>query len=194
MKFYPTPLHTAAIIELESRSDDRGFFARLFCEDELAAAGLVCSFPQVNNSMSIHVGTIRGLHYQLPPADEAKIMRCVRGAIFDAIVDLRPDSPTFGQSYGKELTPDNRLMMYVPKGFAHGYLSLQPNSEVIYWASERYSPGQERGIRFNDPKLNIGWPITPTFMSDKDRLWADFDPNAPELTAFDGVALPPPRA
>ena len=187
MKFHPAPLHTATIIELEPHTDDRGFLARLFSEDELAAAGLVSRFPQVNNSVSIRKGTIRGLHYQLPPAAEAKIMRCVRGAIFDAIVDLRPDSPTFGQWYGAGLTPENRLMMYVPKGFAHGFLSLAENSEVIYFTSERHTPGRERGLRFDDPRLAIAWPIPPTIVSDKDRSWPDLNLSAPEPKVLCGL-------
>lgn len=187
MKFHPVQLGTAAIIEIEPHTDDRGFFARLFCEDELAAVGLVSRFPQVNNSASLWKGTLRGLHYQVPPAAEAKIMRCIRGAIFDAIVDLRPDSPTFAQWYGVELTPENRLMMYMPKGFAHAFLSLADDSEVIYFTSDRYAPGRERGLRFDDPRLAIAWPIPPIIVSEKDRSWPNFDPGAPEFEALRGL-------
>ncbi len=183
MKFHRVGLGDACLIELDMRQDDRGFFARLFCEDELAAAGLVTRFPQVNNSESALKGTIRGLHYQLPPASEAKIVRCVRGAVFDAVVDMQPDSPTFGKWYGAELTPDNRRMMYVPTGFAHAYLSLQDRSEIIYFASERYAPGKERGLRFDDPAVGIVWPVPVTVVSDKDRVWPDFAVAAAELRA-----------
>jgi dTDP-4-dehydrorhamnose 3,5-epimerase len=186
VKFHPLPLPSAALVELDGHSDERGFFARLFCEDEMAAAGLVSHFPQVNNSLSLRKGTIRGLHYQLPPAAETKLIRCIRGTIFDAIADLRPDSTTYGRWYGTTLTAENRLMMYIPKGFAHGFLSLEENSEVIYFASERYTPGQERGIRFDDARIAIAWPIQPTVISAKDRAWPEFNPAAPEFDALRG--------
>src|ERR1700710_2504841 len=125
MKFHPTPLHDAYTIELEKRGDDRGFFARFFCQNEFAAAGIPTSIVQINNSLSAKAGTLRGVHYQLPPAAEIKVVRCIRGALFDAIIDLRPDSPTFGQWFGAELTAENRLMIFVPQGFAHGILTLK---------------------------------------------------------------------
>ena len=181
MKFHSTPLRDAYTIELERRGDDRGFFARVFCENEFAQAGLIPRFVQVNNSLSAKKGTLRGMHYQLPPKAEVKVVRCVRGALWDAILDLRPDSPTFGKSFGAELTADNRLMMYVPRGFAHAILTLTDNVEALYLVSEFYAPEQERGVRWNDPKFDISWPIEPSEISAKDAKWPDFD------RAFHGI-------
>jgi dTDP-4-dehydrorhamnose 3,5-epimerase len=176
MKFVPTPLPGAYLIELEKRGDDRGFFARLFCEKEFAAAGLEHRFVQINNSLSGSKGTLRGLHYQLAPAAEVKLMRCLRGAIFDVILDLRTGSPTFGRWFGAELSAANRTMMYVPRGFAHGLLTLCDDTEVLYPVSAFYAPQLERGIRFNDPRFDIAWPIQPEEVSEKDRNWPDFNP------------------
>jgi dTDP-4-dehydrorhamnose 3,5-epimerase len=176
MKFVPSPLHGACTIELEKRGDDRGFFARMFCHDEFEQAGLVSNFVQVNNSLSAKKGTLRGLHYQLTPRAEVKVIRCVRGALFDAIVDLRPDSPTFGKWFGAELTAENRTMMYSPRGFAHAILTLTDDTEALYLVSEYYGPKEERGVRWNDPKFAVKWPIEPVEISDKDRNWPDFNP------------------
>jgi dTDP-4-dehydrorhamnose 3,5-epimerase len=175
MKLRALPLQGAGLIELDKHGDDRGFFARLFCEREFSDAGLVSHFVQVNNALSRRKGTLRGLHYQLDPAAEVKMVRCIRGAIWDVILDLRPGSATFGQWYGAELNHDNRLMMYVPKGFAHGLITLCDDSEVIYLVSEFYAPDQERGIRWNDPHFAIAWPAAPAEISDKDAAWPDFD-------------------
>jgi dTDP-4-dehydrorhamnose 3,5-epimerase len=175
MKFHPTPLQGAYLIEMEKRGDDRGFFARLFCELEFAEAGLITRFVQANNALSTAKGTLRGMHYQLGDAAEVKVVRCLRGAIWDAILDLRPDSPTFGKWFGAELNQDNRLMMYVPKGFAHGLVTLQRDSEVLYLVSDFYAPDQERGIRWNDPRFDIAWPVVPAEISAKDAAWPDFD-------------------
>jgi dTDP-4-dehydrorhamnose 3,5-epimerase len=176
MNFHATSLESAHLIELEKRGDDRGFFARLFCEKEFAAAGLVSRFVQINNSLTSQRGTLRGMHYQLAPAAEVKVVRCIRGALYDAIVDLRPDSPTYRQSFGAELTAENRLMMYVPRGFAHAILTLTDDTEALYLVSEFYSPESERGIRWDDPLLKVKWPIMPTEISQKDANWPDFDP------------------
>ena len=176
MIIHDIPLSGAHLIELERRGDDRGFFARLFCEREFGNAGLETRFVQINNSLSAKKGTLRGLHYQLPPTAEVKVVRCVKGTIFDVIVDLRPDSPTFGKWYGAELSEANRLMMYVPRGFAHAILTLTDGVEALYLVSAFYGPEQERGIRYNDPKFRIEWPIEPVEMSPKDRNWPDFDP------------------
>lgn len=181
MKFTETPLVGAYTIELEKRGDDRGFFARLFCEDEFKAIGLQSSFVQINNSESAKLGTLRGMHYQLPPAGEVKIVRCVKGALLDVIVDLRPDSPTFKRWFGAELSAENRRMMYVPRGFAHGFITLTDHTEAIYMVSDRYNPQAERGVRYNDPAIGIEWPFEPTEMSDKDRKWPDLD------SAFHGL-------
>jgi dTDP-4-dehydrorhamnose 3,5-epimerase len=176
MKFFETPLKGAYTIELEKRGDDRGFFARLFCEKEFMDAGLESRFVQINNSTSSKKGTLRGMHYQLPPDAEVKVVRAIKGALFDVIVDLRPDSPTFKQSFGAELSADNRRMMYVPRGFAHGFITLEDDTEAFYLVSATYAPGSERGLRYNDPSLGIKWPLAPTEMSEKDLNWPDFDP------------------
>lgn len=176
MHFHRSPLDGAYTLELEKRGDDRGFFARFFCEREFAQAGLESRFVQVNNSLSAKKGTLRGMHYQLPPAAEAKVVRCVRGALYDVIVDLRAGSPTFGKWFGAELTAENRIMMYVPRGFAHGLVTLTDDAEVLYLVSALYSPENERGVRWNDPAVGIEWPVEPVELSDKDRKWPDLDP------------------
>jgi dTDP-4-dehydrorhamnose 3,5-epimerase len=174
--FHKTILPGAHVIEIEKRGDDRGFFARIFCRNEFAQAGLVSSFVQVNNSLSRDVGTLRGMHYQLAPHSETKIVRCVRGALWDCIIDLRSDSPTFGRWFGETLSADNRKMMYVPKGFAHGLITLEPDTEAVYLVDEFYAPEFERGVRWNDPKFAIRWPLAPTVISEKDSNARDFDP------------------
>ena len=159
MKFHPTPLPGAYTIELEKRGDDRGFFARFFCEKEFAGAGLETRFVQINNSLTGVKGALRGLHYQLPPAAEVKVVRAVRGALWDVIVDLRPDSPTYRRWFGAELNEDNRLMMYAPRGFPHGFVTLSDNVEALYLVSAFYTPSAERGLRWNDPAIGIDWPM-----------------------------------
>ena len=176
MKFIPTPLADAHVIELDKIGDDRGFFARAFCEEEFAAAGLVSRFVQVNNSLSADKGTLRGMHYQLAPKAETKLVRCIRGSLWDVIIDLRPDSATFCQHYGVELSADNRRMLYVPKGFAHGFITLHDDTEAFYFVDEFYAPDMERGVRWNDPNFGIDWPAEPVVLSDKDRDQRDFDP------------------
>ena len=176
MRFIPTPLAGAYLIDLEKREDDRGFFARFFCEREFAAAELETRFVQINNSLSKDRGTLRGMHYQLGEAAEVKVVRCLRGALWDAILDLRPGSATFGQSFGAEITGENRRMMYVPRGFGHGFLTLEPDTEALYLVSAFYDPGRERGVRWNDPRFAIRWPATPEVISDKDANQRDFDP------------------
>jgi dTDP-4-dehydrorhamnose 3,5-epimerase len=174
MLFHKTPLVGARVIELEKRGDDRGFFARLFCEREFEEAGLVTRFVQANNSLSAKRGTLRGMHYQLGSAAEVKVVRCVRGSLYDAILDLRPDSPTFGKSFGAELSAENRLMMYVPRGFAHAILTLADDTEALYLVSDFYAPDQERGVRWNDPRFKVQWPIEPVEISAKDAAWPEF--------------------
>jgi dTDP-4-dehydrorhamnose 3,5-epimerase len=176
MIFDPTPLKGAYVIELEKKGDDRGFFARAFCEYEFRQHGLAHHFCQVNNSLSATKGTLRGMHYQLAPKSETKLVRCIHGVLYDVILDLREDSATFGQSFGIELTADNRRMMYVPKGFAHGFITLADSTEALYFVDEFYSPERERGIRYDDPKFTLQWPITPTVISDKDMSHRSFDP------------------
>lgn len=188
MKFHKTPLHGAYLIELETRGDDRGFFARFFCEEEFAGAGLCTRFLQINNSLSARAGTLRGMHYQLPPHSEVKVVRCLKGALFDVLLDLRPDSPTYGTWFGAELNDDNRLMMYVPQGFAHGFVTLTDNTEALYLVSAVYAPGSERGVRYDDPRFSISWPIAPAELSEKDRSWRDFDAAWHGVEAMRGLA------
>jgi dTDP-4-dehydrorhamnose 3,5-epimerase len=183
MIFHPTPLQGAFLIEPERRGDDRGFFARIYCQREFAEHGLETRFVQGNNSLTGRRGTLRGFHYQLPPAAEVKLVRCIRGALWDAIVDLRPDSPSFGRWYGAELSAENRLMMYVPRGFAHGFVTLTEDAEALYLVSDAYAPERERGLRFDDPWIGVEWPVAPEEVSAKDGAWPAFDP------AFHGIEL-----
>lgn len=176
MIFHNTPLEGARIIEIEKRGDDRGFFARVFCRDEFGAAGLETAYIQINNSLSTKAGTLRGMHYQLPPAAEVKVVRCIRGELWDCIIDLRPDSPTFGKWFGTSLSAENRLMMYVSKGFAHGFITLSDDTEAFYLVSSSYAPALERGLRWDDPRFGIEWPREPTEISGKDMRWPSFDP------------------
>jgi dTDP-4-dehydrorhamnose 3,5-epimerase len=173
MIFTQTKIPGVFIVELEKRQDDRGYFARAWCAREFSDHRLP-QFVQTNMSASRRKGTIRGLHYQLAPHGEAKYMRCIRGAIFDVAVDLRPDSPTFRQWFGIELSADNRKAVFVPEGLAHGYQALTDDAEVIYSSSCAYTPGAERGIRFDDPAFRIAWPIRPAIVSEKDQKWPDF--------------------
>ncbi|HXW64592.1 MAG TPA: dTDP-4-dehydrorhamnose 3,5-epimerase [Burkholderiaceae bacterium] len=175
MIFTATPLPGAYLIELEKKGDERGFFARVFCANEFNQHKLASHFCQVNNSLSPQKGTLRGLHYQLAPKAESKLVRCIRGALYDLILDLRDGSTTFGKSFGVELSADNRRMMYVPKGFAHGFVTLTDNTEVFYFVDEFYSPEHERGVRYNDPAFELHWPITPTVVSDKDKAHPLFE-------------------
>jgi dTDP-4-dehydrorhamnose 3,5-epimerase len=176
MQFVPTPLAGAYLIKLEKREDERGFFARFFCEREFVEAGLETRFVQINNSLSRDRGTLRGMHYQLGEAAEVKVVRTLRGALWDAILDLRPGSPTFCQSFGAELSGENRRMMYCPRGFAHGFLTLEPDTEALYLVSAFYDPARERGVRWNDRRFAIRWPAEPVVISDRDKNQRDFDP------------------
>lgn len=166
----------AYLIDLEKKGDDRGFFARAYCQQEFQQHGLTTHFCQVNNSLTAQKCTLRGMHYQLPPKAETKLVRCIRGALYDVILDLREESPTFGQSFGAELSAENRRMMYVPKGFAHGFITLADDTEAFYFVDEFYAPEYERGIRYNDPRFALQWPTSPTGISEKDKNWRDFDP------------------
>jgi dTDP-4-dehydrorhamnose 3,5-epimerase len=174
MRFSETPLKGAYLIDLEKRGDERGFFARFFCELEFGEHGLATRFVQVNDSLSAQRGTLRGMHYQLPPSGEVKVVRCVRGSIFDVIVDLRPKSSTFKKWFGHELTAENRTMMYVPVGFAHGFLTISNDAEALYLVDSFYSPNDERGLRYNDPTIGIEWPFEPVVVSAKDAAHPDF--------------------
>lgn len=175
MIFSPTRILGAMVVEIEPRADERGLFARGFCRKEFEAHGLNPNVAQANIGLSRQRGTLRGLHYQIPPHAETKLVRCTAGAIFDVIVDLRPGSASYKQWAGVELTAANRRMLYVPEGCAHGYLALADNSEVFYLVSEFYAPGAERGLRWNDPAFGIEWPVAgDPMLSDKDRGWPDW--------------------
>ncbi len=172
MRFTETKLPGAYIIDVDLHADDRGFFARAFCAREFADKGLNPAFVQANISFNAKKGTLRGLHYQIEPAAETKLVRCTRGAIYDVIVDLRPGSPTYLQHAGVELTAENRRALYVPKMFAHGYQTLSDDAEVVYQVDAFYEPTLERGLRYDDPRLQIEWPEPVTAISNKDRAWA----------------------
>ena len=174
MIFTETPLRGAFVIELEPRSDERGFFARAFCQNELAEHGLVNGITQANTSYNFKQGTLRGMHYQVPPHAEVKMVRCIAGAIYDVIVDIRNESPTYLEWFAIELSAANRKTFYVPEGFAHGYQALTDDSEVLYLVTEFYTPNAERGVRWNDPAFNITWPIADPILSPKDLVHADF--------------------
>jgi dTDP-4-dehydrorhamnose 3,5-epimerase len=166
-----TAIEGPAIIDLEQRSDDRGFFARTFCIDEFGAAGLPTAVEQCNLSGNYQAGTLRGLHFQIAPHPEAKLVRCIRGAIVDVIVDMRPDSPTRMQHVAVELTADNKKAFYVPPYFAHAYQTLADDTEVLYQVSGSYEPTAERGLRYDDPALGIQWPLPVSVISAKDASW-----------------------
>jgi len=168
MKFVETELKSAFVIEPERRDDERGFFARVFCEREFAAHGLETCFVQCSISFNGRKGSLRGMHYQAPPHEETKLVRCTMGAIYDVIVDLRTASPTFRHWIGVELSAENRRTLYVPKGFAHGFQTLQDNSEVFYQISQFYAPQLARTEPWNDPGLGIRWPLVPSVMSQRD--------------------------
>ncbi|PAY16608.1 dTDP-4-dehydrorhamnose 3,5-epimerase [Rhodopirellula sp. SM50] len=169
MIFTPLFLDGAFLLDLEKREDNRGFFARYFCEREFADHGLNGRWVQMNVSLSLRRGTMRGLHFQRPPKAEVKVVRCLQGAIWDVVVDIRYQSPTYGEWFGTELTAENRRMMYVPQGFAHGFLTLQDNSEILYLVSETYSPEHEGTLIWNDKFHGIEWPEVPVVVSDKDQ-------------------------
>jgi dTDP-4-dehydrorhamnose 3,5-epimerase len=175
MKFTETKLKGAFIVDLEPRGDERGFFARSFCQKEFEAHGLKPLIAQANISFNYRKGTVRGLHFQFPPAAETKFVRCSRGAIVDVIVDLRPESPTYLQHVAVELTAENRRGLYVPERFAHGYQVLEANTETTYQVGEFYTPAAESGLRYSDPRLAIQWPLPATDMSDKDQRWPLLD-------------------
>ena len=166
-----TEIEGVAVIDLELRADDRGFFARSFSADEFRDAGLEPIVEQCNVSFNHVKGTLRGMHFQVPPHPEAKLVRCTRGAVLDVIVDVRLGSPTLLQHVAVELTAENRRALYVPPYFAHGYLTLEDATEVTYQVSGRYAPQAERGLRHDDPQLGIDWPMDVAVISDKDAAW-----------------------
>ena len=176
MIFTPTPLKDAMVVDLEVRSDERGGFARTFCAREFEANGMTPIVVQCNMSFNHRKGTMRGMHYQRAPALEPKLVRCVRGAIQDVIIDLRTDSPTYLRHFSITLSQDNRTALYVPGMFAHGYLTLTEDTEVIYNVGEFYTPGLENGIRYDDPAFGVEWLVPVDVVSDKDTAWPPFKP------------------
>jgi dTDP-4-dehydrorhamnose 3,5-epimerase len=174
MIFTETKLSGAYVVDIERMEDERGFFARSWCRNEFVAHGLNPQLVQCNISFNAAKGTLRGMHYQEKPCEEEKLIRCTMGAIYDVIIDLRPDSPGFKKYYSIVLTPDNRKMLYVPKGFAHGFLTLEDNTEVFYQMTEYYAPGHARGVRWNDPQFGIKWPSDVRVIADRDRNYPDF--------------------
>lgn len=183
MKFIEAPLSGAYVIELEPFRDDRGLFARTFCQREFAEIGFDKPIVQINHSLTRQKGAIRGMHFQSPPACETKIIRCIQGVVFDVMVDLRAGSPTFLQWHGVELSKENLRMVFIPEGFAHGFQTLTGEAELIYHHSAFYSPEDEQGVRFDDPALVIRWPLAAVCISSRDRNYPWIDQN------FKGIAL-----
>lgn len=181
MLFQETALSGAFAIELERRLDDRGFFARTFCEREFAEHGLPVRFPQCNLSRNDREGTLRGMHYDAPPSHESKLVRCVAGAIYDVIIDLRPGSPTRFRWVGIELTEENGRALFIPPGFAHGFCTLSDRTDVFYHMGDFYRPGEARGLRWNDPFFGISWPREPSVISERDMNYPDFEPSQADV-------------
>ncbi len=175
MRFQETVIPGVFHVELEPRRDERGSFTRTFCAEEFERHGLASTFVQANSGFSVSRGTLRGLHYQLAPAAEAKTVRCVRGAVFDVVVDLRPGSPAHLSWFGVELRAGEPFLVYLPEGCAHGYLTLEDETEVAYQTSAPYAPDAERGINFAEPRLGIDWPAPIVVVSDRDRAWPFLD-------------------
>ncbi|HZT46575.1 MAG TPA: dTDP-4-dehydrorhamnose 3,5-epimerase family protein [Hyphomicrobiaceae bacterium] len=174
MLFRETGLHGVRLIELEPATDERGFFARTFCVREFAAHGLETSYPQHSISFTRRAGSLRGMHFQRPPHEETKLVRCIRGAIHDVLIDLRPGSPTYRRWEAYELTAENRRQLYVPGGFAHGFQTLAPDTEVSYLINAFHVPGAAAGLRHDDPAFSIAWPLPVADISARDRAWPDF--------------------
>jgi dTDP-4-dehydrorhamnose 3,5-epimerase len=167
-----TKLKGLYIIELEPKNDERGYFARVFCEEELKKNSLQFNIVQINQTLTKKKGTVRGMHFQRPPKAEHKIVQCLKGSIFDVAIDLRKNSPTYGQWIAEKLTADNKKIFLIPKGFAHGFQTLTDNCEVQYLMSEFYSPEQASGVHWKDPFFNIQWPIKNPILSERDRMWS----------------------
>lgn len=176
MRCVARPLPGVLVLEAEPRADQRGFFARLFCRAELAGLGKEARVEQANVSYSAQRGTLRGLHYQLGPSAESKLVTCLRGSLHDVVLDLRPGSPTYGRWAGIELSAANRRLVLVPEGCAHGFLTTEDDCLVFYLVTAAYDPLRERGVRWNDPAFGIVWPFPPTCLSERDASHPDFDP------------------
>ena len=181
MIFNETKLKGAYTIDIERREDSRGFFGRAFCQKEFEAHGLKPIIAQANVAFNIKKGTLRGMHFQYPPAAETKLVRCTRGAILDIIVDLRPESPTYLDHIAVELSQDNQRSLYVPERFAHGYQVLSDSTETSYQVGEFYTPGSEWGLRYDDPRLRLQWPLPVASISEKDTGWKLLGDIEPEL-------------
>jgi dTDP-4-dehydrorhamnose 3,5-epimerase len=177
IRFVATGIAGARLLEPEPFADERGTFMRLFCARTFAAEGMESHFVQANEAQSHAAFTLRGLHMQAAPAGETKLVRCVRGAVFDVLADLRPASPSYRRWFGIELSDANRRVLYVPRGCAHGYMTLRPDSAVLYFASHAYAPEHERVLRWDDPAFAIAWPHPPRVISQKDRCAPDYDPD-----------------
>jgi len=189
MIFTETALRSAFIIDIERRTDNRGFFARTFCQKEFESHGLKPVIAQANVAFNLRKGTLRGMHFQYPPAAETKVVRCTRGAILDVIVDLRPESPTYLQHVAVELSADNHRALYVPERFAHGYQVLCDETETSYQVGEFYAPGHEGGLMYNDPRLGLEFPLPVTAISTKDEAWGLLKDIEPEVRRR--MTLPP---
>lgn len=176
MLFKELDLIGAYLVEIEPRADERGFFARTFCEDEFAAAGLSIRFPQTSISYNARRGTVRGMHFQAAPHEETKLVRCVAGAVYDVIVDVRPGSPTYLRSMGVELSAKNRSALYIPTGFAHGFQTLMDDSELLYMIDVNYVAEAALGVRWNDPSLRVEWPDPIKVISGRDEQFPDWQP------------------
>lgn len=176
MIFKETPVRGVFVIEPERLADERGFFARTWCAREFEAAGLNPRLVQCSLSFNLRRGTLRGMHYQRAPHEEARLVRCTRGSIYDVALDLRSDSPTYLEHFGATLSSENRLMLYIPEGCAHGFLTLEDNTEVCYQMSEFYEPTAGRGVRWDDPAFGIEWPGAPRVISERDRGYANLGP------------------
>ena len=174
LRILPTPIFQAFVVEPNLYHDERGFFQEIFSAFDLEKLGLDPQFARINSSFSERKGTLRGLHYQASPFAETKLVRCLSGSIWDCILDLRVDSPTFGSWHGQELSAENRLALYVPKGCAHGFLTLEEKTEVLYFSDEVHRPDKEAGVRWNDPRFGIEWPAAPTVLSQRDLALPDF--------------------
>jgi dTDP-4-dehydrorhamnose 3,5-epimerase len=174
VKFQETPINGVWVLEPERHLDGRGHFARRFCQREFAAHGLNPTVAQANTGFSRRRGTLRGIHYQVAPHLESKLVSCARGAIYDVVVDLRPGSPTFTRWLAVELSADDGKQVYIPEGCGHGYQTLTADAEVYYQASEFYAPGSAHGVRYDDPSFGIRWPLEVTSISEADRSWPDF--------------------
>jgi dTDP-4-dehydrorhamnose 3,5-epimerase len=174
MVFRETKLKGAFIIDIEPREDERGFFARSLCGNEFSAQGLNASMVQMNLGFSHRKGTLRGMHFQTPPFAEVKLIRCTRGTIYDVIIDVRPQSPTHAQWYGVELSDQNRRMVYAPEGFAHGYITLADDTEMVYQTTQFFSKDHATGVRYNDPAFHIDWPFPAEVISEQDGNWPDY--------------------